>query len=338
MLDTPVDIIQATVQLEQPSAEGQRTIGTGFLISASSADGTPTIVLVTANHVLAKMPAAEARIGYRSLGADGTWRYAPAPLKIRDPDGQPLWTRHPSQDVAVLKIVAPPEYARAAIPSGYLAPKTGGDLIPGDELMVLGFPRGVAANNAGFPILRSGRVASYPVSPDVAPTFLLDFSVFPGNSGGPVFITSHLSRASSAPGKPRIAGLLVQQVQLEDERLEIGIVTHARYIRETIELAAGAPQPGDSMMIARADQAAPVRTAAATPPPTVEPVEVRGARPAAEAPEPVPAWRRPLVTLGEGVAKVRKAAAGLLRKVGGGLADWIDPAPAVRRADAAGRA
>src|SRR5690606_5321554 len=161
---------------------------------------------------------------------------------------------------------------------------------------------------------------------------------FPGNSGGPVFITSHLSRASSAPGKPRIAGLLVQQVQLEDERLEIGIVTHARYIRETIELAAGAPQPGDSMMIARADQAAPVRTAAATPPPTVEPVEVRGARPAAEAPEPVPAWRRPLVTLGEGVAKVRKAAAGLLRKVGGGLADWIDPAPAVRRADAAGRA
>ena len=57
-------------------------------------------------------------------------------------------------------------------------------------MMALGFPRGLAANAAGFPILRSGRVASYPIAPaKIFPTFLLDFSVFPGNSGGPVFMT-----------------------------------------------------------------------------------------------------------------------------------------------------
>jgi hypothetical protein len=33
-----------------------------------------------------------------------------------------------------------------------------------------------------------------------------------------------------------IAGLLTQQVELNSERLEIGIVTHAKYIRETIAL------------------------------------------------------------------------------------------------------
>jgi hypothetical protein len=40
-----------------------------------------------------------------------------------------------------------------------------------------------------------------------------------------------------------IAGLLTQQVELNSERLEIGIVTHAKYIRETIALAADPASP-----------------------------------------------------------------------------------------------
>ena len=114
----------------------------------------------------------------------------------------------------------------------------------GGALMALGFPRGLSANSAGFPILRSGRVASYPLAPaKVFPTFLLDFSVFPGNSGGPVFVNRAANagpvvQASEAPsaGPGFIAGLLTQQVELNNERLEIGIVTHAKYIRETIAL------------------------------------------------------------------------------------------------------
>jgi hypothetical protein len=43
-----------------------------------------------------------------------------------------------------------------------------------------------------------------------------------------------VSDAAPAPGF--IAGLLTQQVELNNERLEIGIVTHAKYIRETIDL------------------------------------------------------------------------------------------------------
>ena len=97
---------------------------------------------------------------------------------------------------------------------------------------------GLAANQAGFPILRSGRVASYPIAPaKIFPTFLLDFSVFPGNSGGPVFMTTQARRAGADAAQPQfIAGLLTQQVELNNERLEIGIVTHAKFIRETIAL------------------------------------------------------------------------------------------------------
>ena len=213
VMDLAVELIHATVQLEQPLGDGTRTVGTGFLISAPGADGKPRTVLVTANHVLDKMPGQNARI-------------------------------------AAIEIQAPAEFAKAAIPVNYLAKDETFDAYQvnaGNEMMALGFPRGLSANSAGFPILRSGRVASYPLGPAAAfPTFLLDFSVFPGNSGGPVFISRQQNPtgltpvSDKAPDPGFIAGLLTQQVELNSERLEIGIVTHAKYIRETIDML-GAP-------------------------------------------------------------------------------------------------
>lgn len=255
--DLSLELIHATVQLEQPLGDGTRTVGTGFLISAPSPDGKPRVVLVTANHVLEKMPGREARIGYRIENADGSWSYSPTQLPIRDAAGHQLWTHHPSRDVAAISITAPPEFAKAAIPEAWLAEdKTFNTLEvgAGDEMMALGFPRGLAANQAGFPILRSGRVASYPVAPaKIFPTFLLDFSVFPGNSGGPVFMSEAARRrAGAAEAEPAqfIAGLLTQQVELNNERLEIGIVTHAKFIRETIALLDDARAPVTTAMAA----------------------------------------------------------------------------------------
>jgi V8-like Glu-specific endopeptidase len=239
-IDLAVDLMHATVQLEQPLGDGTRTVGTGFLINDPTPDGRPRTVLITANHVLSGMPKGVATIGYRIENPDGSWAYSPQPVTIRDAAGHELWTHHPSRDVAALTITAPPEFAKAAIPANYLAGDdtfTDYKVRAGDEMMALGFPRGLAANQAGFPILRSGRVASYPVAPaKIFPTFLLDFSVFPGNSGGPVYMTDQDHRPEGAGDKPPefIAGLLTQQVELNHERLEIGIVTHAKFIRETL--------------------------------------------------------------------------------------------------------
>ncbi|MBW0151120.1 MAG: serine protease [Phenylobacterium sp.] len=241
--DLAVELIHATVQIEQPLGDGTRTVGTGFLINAPTLNGQPRTVLVTANHVLQRMPGAQARIGYRIANADGSWSYAPQKFDIRDTDGNPRWTQHPKRDVAAIAITAPPEFAKAAIPKDWLA----GDetfstyaVGAGDQMMALGFPRGLSANPAGFPILRSGRVASFPLAPAAAfPTFLLDFTVFPGNSGGPVFMAEGVRRRPGGGDSQEvqfIAGLLTQQVELNSERLEIGIVTHARYIHETLAL------------------------------------------------------------------------------------------------------
>jgi hypothetical protein len=248
--DLSVDLIQATVQLEQPLGDGTRTVGTGFLINDPTPDGKPRIVLITAEHVFEKMPLASVRVGFRVQGDGGVWRYDPQAMKIRDSQGHPLWTHHPTRDVAAMVIEAPPEFAKAAIPLKYLAgEETFGkyELGPGDEMMALGFPRGLSSNTAGFPILRAGRVASYPLGPsDSVPTFLMDFSVFPGNSGGPVFMSESARRRPGASGAEEvqfIAGILTQQVELDHERLGIGIVTHARFIRETVGMLDGHKPP-----------------------------------------------------------------------------------------------
>ncbi len=245
-VDLSVDMIKATVQIEQPHADGTRTVGTGFLLSDPTPDGRPRIVLVTAAHVFDTMPLEEARIGYRFQGANGGWRYSPQPFEIRTAKGKPMWTKHPTRDVAVIEVKAPPEFAKAAIPMNWLASDDTFNrygVEPGDEMEALGYPLGLAANQAGFPILRSGRIASYPLAPSAEfPTFLLDFTVFPGNSGGPVYLDQR-DHKTDAAGQPQdgqfIAGILTQQVELSGDRLDIGIVTHARYIREAVEMLDG---------------------------------------------------------------------------------------------------
>lgn len=290
MSSPTIDLIQATVQLEQPAPSGERAVGAGFLVSSINADGSPRTILITADHVLEHMPGPQVEVGYRTLAPGGAWRYSPQSLRIRNDDGKPLWTRNPGHDVAAITVKAPAAFAKAAIPLRYLATGENGrgrPLAPGEELFVLGFPMGVSANNAGFPILRSGRVASYPVSPAASPTFLLDFSVFPGNSGGPVFITPSVQRTASTPAHPMIAGILTQQVEVSGQPLGIGVVVHARYIAETVDLLYGGRRP---------------ITTAPAPAPTPD------AQPAvASRPPPLPAWRRSLLRLGGAIVQAREA-------------------------------
>ena len=65
-----------------------------------------------------------------------------------------------------------------------------------------------------------------------------------------------------------IAGVLTQQVELSGERLEIGIVTHAKFIRETLAMID--QMPGGPVIQAQAPAASPPPTtnklaAASTP-------------------------------------------------------------------------
>jgi hypothetical protein len=114
----------------------------------------------------------------------------------------------------------------------------------------LGFPFGVEANEYGFPILRSGRVASYPLVPtDKNISFLLDFQVYRGNSGGPVyFIESNRNYAGGTHiGKIQfIAGLVSEEFNITETvralyetkqhvyPLALAKIIHASHILKTI--------------------------------------------------------------------------------------------------------
>jgi len=246
-MDMTSQLMAATVEVEQPLADGRHMIGTGWLINDPAPDGRERTVLVTAGHVFDRMPGEVAHLGYRVQGADGGWRYDPEPLVIRAAN-RPLWTRNPDHDIAVIEVKAPPEFAKAAIPLAWLADGEAfshAAVEPGQEMLVLGYPQGLSANPAGFPILRSGRVASPIEASSQEPTFLLDFRVFPGNSGGPVFMVPNAGQAG-----PVVVGLLTQQVEMHDQRLEIGIVTEAPFVRDTLAML---------------DKAAPGKTAPAAP-------------------------------------------------------------------------
>ena len=232
-IDLAVELIQATVQLEASYGDGTRNVGTGFLVEAPGPDGRPRVVLITAEHVLSRMPGQVMTIGYRATNTDGSWKYQPQSVEIRK-GSSPLWVTSAGHDVAAIEVTPTAASAREAVPAAWLADDAAfnaGGIGPGAEMMALGYPLGMSANAAGFAILRSGKVASYPVAPSKEfPTFLLDFSVFPGNSGGPVFIKTGQGDNSHL----LITGLMTQQLETADQPLGIGVVTQADYIRQAI--------------------------------------------------------------------------------------------------------
>src|SRR5437667_3562952 len=107
---------------------------------------------------------------------------------------------------------------------------------PGEELICLGYPFGAESNTGGFPILRSGRIPSYPLLPtESTKALLFDFPIFPGNSGGPVYLSSNNrtygGRMHTGESAHFIVGLVTQQVK-EDSRRRGTPVAYKRDSRQ----------------------------------------------------------------------------------------------------------
>ncbi|MFV1967226.1 MAG: hypothetical protein ACC628_17495 [Pirellulaceae bacterium] len=205
---------------------------------------------MTAGHVLEKMKGEEGRLILRKKQEDGTFVRHEVKIAIRTSDA-PLWVKHPDVDVAVLPLELPDSSLIQAIPLKFLVSAEAiaeGLCESGDELRILSYPAQVEANGAGFPIVRRGTVASFPMAPVPAHrTFLIDFNTFAGDSGGPVVLPA--SRAAGGqPDQTLVLGLVIGQHMHEERyhltyeetvlrhRLGIGIAVHAEFIRQTIEL------------------------------------------------------------------------------------------------------
>ena len=271
--DLNVALMQSTFMLRGPDARGGTSIGTGFILfrplpgaKLDAPNVTGKLVLVTAAHVFDEMVGDEAVILVRVHSVNSTlWSVVPARMKIRE-HGRPLWKNHPTADVAVVYVTPPiagnelviPFEERNVVPTTLLADD---DLLkknvvnPGLELKCLGYPLGSASNAAGFPVLRTGVIASYPLLPTAeTKTFLFDFRVFKGNSGGPVYFSQSLPKGGTVlGGVPQfIMGLVSKEANftttvtdLYETRqttypLSIGEVVFASLIKEAI---ASLPSP-----------------------------------------------------------------------------------------------
>jgi hypothetical protein len=251
--DLSTQLMLATFKVANPDSTG-----TAFILTRPAA-GDPKktqFILVTAGHVLARMKGDEATLHFRKRGADGQFAKAPMPLKIRQ-DGKPVWTKHSTADVAAMYVSLPSDVPIPRIPVELLASDSDlekYEMHPGDMLRGIGFPHPnqFEANEAGFPVVRLGCIASYPLLPTKSTkTFFFDFNTFEGDSGGPVYLSENnrFYGGKTQEGRVQlILGLVSGQQFLDVEfklayqtgkvrhRLGLGIVVHATAIQETIAL------------------------------------------------------------------------------------------------------
>ena len=248
-------LMKATFKISGFNIIGEMKVGTCFIIGRPIPDepNRSMYVLVTANHVLEGIAAETATISLRQKVKDEyikmLWK-----ISIRDKK-KPLWVKHPDADIAVMYVGLPRKAEVVLLNMSFLvtdATLKEIEVRPGDRLLALGYPLGHEANSAGFPILRSGIIASYPILPTTkTKTMLFDFEVFKGNSGGPVFMIERNRSygAGTTFGVTQfIVGLVSQErslttayktpfeLKMETHPLKLGIIIHASLIKEAIEM------------------------------------------------------------------------------------------------------
>lgn len=235
--------------------EGIGSSGSCFIVGKPSIKKDKSyLILVTAAHVLEGIKGDTAIIHLRKQKQDNTFEKILFPIKISN-GNTPLWTKNKNGlDIAVMNVKLP--LINTNVDLRFISTDLLADdkyysdfqIHPGDEMYCLGFPMGAEANQAGFPVLRSGRMASFPLTPMVTyPTFLLDFKVYKGNSGGPVYFadTNRIVRGNISTVR-FIAGLVSQEfnvtekIQSQYEKTEktyplsLAVIIHASHIKDTI--------------------------------------------------------------------------------------------------------
>lgn len=232
-----------------------RTSGTSFVLHRPLDEGRFQTVLVTAAHVLEHMPGDEATLVARTKEDDGSYEKRPVKIRIRAA-GKPLWKRHPSEDVAVLAVALPAEMELSRVSTELLASDellARHEIHPGERLFCAGYPHAkqFSPSAAGFPIVRAGCLASFPLLPTAATkTFLFDFNTFEGDSGAAVYLSQrnrYYDGEVHAEPVELILGVvhgqhfideaykLIYQMGKTRHRMGLSIIVHASAVRATLD-------------------------------------------------------------------------------------------------------
>jgi hypothetical protein len=234
-----VSVMNATYKIQGDNG----VEGTAFLVGipASPDSNWTSFILVTAKHVFEDIKGDSLTIFMREKNDDLLIKFLNR-IQIRN-KGKNIYTSHPTEDVAIMSFPMPINAHFELMFSNLLATDSitnSLNINPGYELFVFGFPLGVSSNEAGFPILRGSKIASYPIAPvSHYKSFLLDMDVFAGNSGGPVTYTLPTNKFCNY-----VLGLVSAEKVVEYSnnkkkepvKLSVAKIVHSKYILETIEI------------------------------------------------------------------------------------------------------
>lgn len=184
------------------------SIATGFLVGFSTGvkndagEDLSRVFLVSNRHVFDGLQTIYLKFNH----GNSIKRY---PLVLADDKGNKDWRAHedPSVDVGIVLI-----NAQMLIDDGvtftfikddsfaYLEDMARLNITQGDEVYIIGFPHGLAGIEKKYAIVKSGIISR--LDEEIIETnksFLIDSSIFPGNSGGPVILKPNMF---SLEGKP----------------------------------------------------------------------------------------------------------------------------------------
>jgi len=242
--DFHTKMMNATIEIVGPAGQNSRAVASGSAFVVGKPSGNQILgVVVTAAHVLEGISGDYANFVVRTTEG-GQIKTVQARQRIRR-EGRPVWVKHPDADVAAMygdwpsniftNWISPDQIADDEFFSQY-------EIHPGDEVFVVGYPQGALINDFGFAILRSGHIASYPLTPaEKVRSFAVDVRVFAGNSGSPVYLSNNgryfggVMQVTASVNA--VLGIVTQQVLAASTTEPLGVarVVYGQFIKETID-------------------------------------------------------------------------------------------------------
>lgn len=211
-----------------------RGMGAGFVVfrrDPSEPDGVVP-VMVTAAHLLDAVGKGPLLIGTRMPDASGGAHVTLIEFQPKR-GGQRFYVRHPQHDIAAFEMHIPREAAPVvALPSFVNETARNGKLLrAGDEVSFVGFPEILPEMEGLFPVLRTGRIASYPVgTAQAGGLFIINADVYPGDSGAPVYVVGR-------GGRPELTGMIIRRVGADRKAFShLAIAVESKAVHETLQL------------------------------------------------------------------------------------------------------
>jgi hypothetical protein len=191
------DALRATVLITKGTS-----YGTGFFVAVGEpsdpkGSNPPRKIqgrrhaMVTAAHVFISSNGPDCTVFVRAHGKDGALVRKEITVPIRE-GNKPLWTQLlPELDVAAILVNVPEDVDLKPFAYRQVADEkwaADGKIRVGQQVRIPCFLQPpLLANEAGWPILRTGWIASHPLTPLASvKSMIIDYSIFPGDSGAPV--------------------------------------------------------------------------------------------------------------------------------------------------------